>query len=62
MPNLEKPDFALTAALATPEAKSAAERAGIEVRYLGPDALAALVQRETTYWGQLIKSRNIQAD
>jgi tripartite-type tricarboxylate transporter receptor subunit TctC len=50
------------AALATPEAKGAAERAGIEVRYLGPDALAALVQRETSYWGQLIKSRNIQAD
>jgi tripartite-type tricarboxylate transporter receptor subunit TctC len=50
------------AALATPEAKSAAERAGIEVRYLGPDALAALVQRETTYWSQLIKTRNIQAD
>jgi tripartite-type tricarboxylate transporter receptor subunit TctC len=50
------------AALATPEAKTAAERAGIELRYLGPDALAALVQRETTYWGQVIKSRNIQAD
>jgi tripartite-type tricarboxylate transporter receptor subunit TctC len=50
------------AALATAEARSAAERAGIELRYLGPDALAALVQRETTYWGQIIKSRNIQAD
>ncbi len=50
------------AALATPEAKGAADRAGIEIRYLGPDALAALVQRETTYWGQVIKAKNIQAD
>ena len=50
------------AALATPEAKAAAERSGIEIRYLGPDALAALVQKETTYWGQVIKARNIRAD
>jgi tripartite-type tricarboxylate transporter receptor subunit TctC len=50
------------AALATSEAKAAAERAGIELRYLGPDALAALVQRETTYWGDVIKAKNIQAD
>jgi tripartite-type tricarboxylate transporter receptor subunit TctC len=50
------------AALATPEAKGAAERAGIELRYLGPDALAALVQRETAYWGDVIKAKKIQAD
>ena len=50
------------AALATPEAKSVADRTGIEIRYLGPDALAALVQRETTYWGQVIKAKNINAD
>ena len=50
------------AALATPEAKAVADRTGIEIRYLGPDALAALVQRETTYWGQVIKAKNINAD
>jgi tripartite-type tricarboxylate transporter receptor subunit TctC len=50
------------AALDTAQAKTAAERAGIELRYLGPEALAALVQRETTYWGDVIKARNIQAD
>ena len=49
-------------ALATPEAKAMADRTGIELRYLGPDALAALVQRETAYWGQLIKAKNIHAD
>ncbi len=50
------------AALATPEAKTVADRTGIEIRYLGPDALGALVQRETEYWGQVIKAKNIQAD
>jgi tripartite-type tricarboxylate transporter receptor subunit TctC len=50
------------AALATPEAKTVADRTGIEIRYLGPEALGALVQRETEYWGQVIKAKNIQAD
>jgi tripartite-type tricarboxylate transporter receptor subunit TctC len=50
------------AALATPEAKGAAERAGIEIRYLPPEALATLVQRETDYWSQTIKARGIKAD
>ena len=50
------------AALATPEARAAAERTGIEIRYLGPDGLGALVKRETDYWGQVIKARNIRAD
>ena len=50
------------AALATPEAKAVADRTGIEIRYLGPEALAALVQRETAYWGQVIKAKDIRAD
>jgi tripartite-type tricarboxylate transporter receptor subunit TctC len=49
-------------ALATPEARGAADRAGIEIRYLPPEALAALVQRETEYWGQTIKAKGIRAD
>ncbi len=49
-------------ALATPEAKAMADRTGIEIRYLAPDALNALVQRETTYWTQVIKARDIKAD
>ena len=50
------------AALATPEAKVAADRTGIELRYQGPEALGALVQRDTEYWSKVIKSKNIQAD
>lgn len=50
------------AALQTPEARTTAERAGVEIRYLPPEALGALVRRETDYWSQVIKSRNIRAD
>jgi tripartite-type tricarboxylate transporter receptor subunit TctC len=50
------------AALATPEARSAADRAGIEIRYAGPEALAALVDKDTDYWSKVIKSRNIKAE
>ena len=49
-------------ALETPEAKAVAVKQGIETRYLGPDALGALVARETDYWGKVIKAKNIQAE
>jgi tripartite-type tricarboxylate transporter receptor subunit TctC len=49
-------------ALETPDAKANAAKQGIEIRYMGPDALRALVQRDTEYWGSLIKARNIKAD
>jgi tripartite-type tricarboxylate transporter receptor subunit TctC len=45
-----------------PEAKQRASALGIEPRYLDPQGLAALVTRETEYWGQVLKSRNIRAD
>ena len=48
--------------LEQPETKKRAETLGIEPRYLGPDALAALVKKDTEYWGKVIKSRNIKAD
>ena len=49
-------------ALELPETKKRAETLGIEPRYLGPDALAALVKKDTDYWGKVIKARNIKAD
>jgi tripartite-type tricarboxylate transporter receptor subunit TctC len=49
-------------ALETPEARGAAERAGIEIRYLDPAGLDALVKRETAYWGDVIRTRGIKAD
>jgi tripartite-type tricarboxylate transporter receptor subunit TctC len=50
------------AALDTPEAKNAAAKSGIELRYLPPDALAELVRRDTVYWADVIKAKNIRAD
>ena len=49
-------------ALATPEAKAAAEKFGVEIRYSDPAGLAALVARETDYWGHIIRTRKITAD
>jgi tripartite-type tricarboxylate transporter receptor subunit TctC len=49
-------------ALALPETQQRAATLGIETRYLGPEALAALVARETDYWGKIIKTRQIVAD
>jgi tripartite-type tricarboxylate transporter receptor subunit TctC len=53
---------AVRRALETPEAKANVAKQGIEVRYLAPPQLAALVDKDTAYWGRLIKSRNITAD
>jgi tripartite-type tricarboxylate transporter receptor subunit TctC len=49
-------------ALDAPEAKVMAAKQGIELRYMAPDQLATLVQKDTEYWGKLIKARNIRAD
>jgi tripartite-type tricarboxylate transporter receptor subunit TctC len=49
-------------ALELPETKQRAATLGVEPRYLGPDALAALVKQDTEYWGKVIKSKNITAD
>ena len=53
---------AVKKALDTPEAKANAAKQGIELRYLGPEALGALVVKETDFWGKLIKTRHITAD
>ena len=50
------------AALATPEAKAMADRTGIEIRYMDPAGLGALVTKETDYWAGVIKAKNIKAD
>lgn len=59
---VQKLSSQVKAALAQPETQQRAQTLGIEPRYLDPKALGELVQRETVYWGQIIKSRNITAD
>ncbi len=49
-------------ALETPEAKQRAAGAGIDVRYEGPEALAARVAKETAYWSQVIRTAKITLD
>ncbi|MBL0423196.1 tripartite tricarboxylate transporter substrate binding protein [Ramlibacter sp. AW1] len=49
-------------ALDQPEAKTRAAGAGIELRYLPPQALEAQVKRETEFWADIIKAAKITAD
>jgi tripartite-type tricarboxylate transporter receptor subunit TctC len=49
-------------ALDLPETKARAATAGIDLRYLPPDQLDALVKRETEFWSKTIKSAGITAD
>jgi tripartite-type tricarboxylate transporter receptor subunit TctC len=49
-------------ALETPEAKSRADGAGIEIRYLPPQQLDAMVKAETEFWARTIKAQGITAD
>lgn len=48
--------------LEQPDTKTRANTAGIEIRYLPPTELDALVKRETEFWGKTIKSAGITAD
>lgn len=49
-------------ALEQPEAKSRGSTAGLEIRYEAPDALGALVRRDTDFWAKTIKAAGIVAD
>lgn len=52
----------IKAALEQPDTKTRADAAGIELRYAPPDALAALVKRETEFWAKTIQTAGIKAD
>lgn len=52
----------IKAALDMPETKARAETAGIELRYLAPMALEALVKSDTEFWKKTIQAAGIQAD
>jgi tripartite-type tricarboxylate transporter receptor subunit TctC len=49
-------------AMEQPDTKKRADAAGVEIRYLPPDALDALVKRETAFWGKTIRDAGITAD
>ncbi len=49
-------------AMEQPDTKTRAAVAGIDIRYLPPSELDALVQRETAFWAKTIKEARITAD
>ena len=49
-------------ALELPETRQRADAAGIELRYLPPEALGDMVRTETAYWAKTIKAAGIKAD
>jgi tripartite-type tricarboxylate transporter receptor subunit TctC len=48
--------------LALPEVKERADAAGVELRYLNPPVMDALLKKELPYWDKAIKSANIKLD
>lgn len=48
--------------LALPEVKERSDAAGVELRYLTPSAMDALLKKELPYWNKAIKSANITLD
>ena len=52
----------IKSALELPETKTRADGAGVELRYLPPAALDALVKKDTEFWAKTIKAAGITAD
>jgi tripartite-type tricarboxylate transporter receptor subunit TctC len=59
---VEKLTTGIRQALDTPEAKTRATTAGIELRYQPPAALDAMVKAETEFWAKTIRESKITAD
>ena len=59
---VEKLSTGIRQALDAPEAKTRANTAGIELRYLPPAQLDALVKRETEFYAKTIREAKITAD
>ena len=52
----------IKAALELPETRARADTAGVELRYLPPNALDALVKTDTDFWAKTIAAAGIKAD
>jgi tripartite-type tricarboxylate transporter receptor subunit TctC len=59
---ISKLSASIKQAMEMPDTKTRASAAGIEIRYQPPEALDALVKRETEFWAKTIKSAGITAD
>ncbi len=52
----------IKSALELPETKTRADTAGVELRYMAPAALDALVKKETEFWAKTIQSAGIKPE
>lgn len=59
---VNKLSAAIKTALELPETKTRADGAGVELRYLAPAALDALVKKDTEFWAKTIKSAGIKPE
>jgi tripartite-type tricarboxylate transporter receptor subunit TctC len=61
-PIISKLTDSVKKSLALPEVKERADTAGVELRYLNPQAMDALLKKELPYWNKAIKAANIKLD
>lgn len=59
---VSKLSASIKTALELPETKTRADGAGVELRYMAPVALDALVKKDTEFWAKTIKSAGIKPE
>lgn len=59
---IEKLTASVKQAMESPAVRKSAETAGVEIRYMTPTQLDAVVRTDIAYWSKVIKSRNIRVD
>jgi tripartite-type tricarboxylate transporter receptor subunit TctC len=59
---IDKISAAAKLALDSPSVRKSAEAAGLEIRYMTPPQLDAVVHSDIQYWSKVIKSRNIRIE
>jgi len=62
VPVINKLSDAVKQSLALPEVKDRSDAAGVELRYLNPAQMDALLKKELPYWSKAIKAANITLD
>ena len=61
-PVIAKLSDSVKQSLALPEVKERSDAAGVELRYLNPGQMDALLKKELPYWSKAIKAANITLD
>jgi tripartite-type tricarboxylate transporter receptor subunit TctC len=59
---VQKLTEAVKIAMESPNVRKSAETSGVEIRYMPPAQLDAVVRKDIQYWSNVIKTANIRAD